>query len=102
MAEFNLTILTPEGKAFEGTASALTVPGQLGSLGVLAHHAPMIAGLQPGVLTVTQGMKTSFFVVGEGVIEVNLGNQVVALVDVARAVSGSEEAKDVLAATLAE
>ena len=96
MPEFSLTLVTPEGTAFDGPADALTAPGQLGSFGLLAHHAPMIAGLKPGIMTVTRGTETSWFAVGEGVLEVSVGNQVTVLVDVAQTASGRQEADQLL------
>ncbi len=45
---FNLTIISPEKKIFEGPVASLVVPAELGYLGVLANHAPLIAKLKPG------------------------------------------------------
>ena len=98
MSTFNLTIVTPAGKAFETPVQTLTAPGEVGSFGVLAHHAPMIAGLKPGIMKVAHDSGISYFVVGEGVLEVNLGNQVMVLVDVAKSATSQDEAENLLAA----
>ena len=45
-----VSILTPEGKVFEGDVYSVSAPGALGSFGVLEGHAPMIAALGTGVL----------------------------------------------------
>ena len=50
MAEktFALSLVTPEGAAFEGEVEMLIVPGAAGEIGVLARHAPLIAMLKAG------------------------------------------------------
>ena len=45
---FDVSLVTPEGPAFEGTAEMIVVPGAAGEIGVLARHAPLIATLQAG------------------------------------------------------
>jgi F-type H+-transporting ATPase subunit epsilon len=42
---FDLSVVTPEGTAFEGEAQMLIVPGAAGEIGVLARHAPLVAML---------------------------------------------------------
>ena len=37
---FDLSVVTPEGAAFEGEANMIVVPGAAGEIGVLARHAP--------------------------------------------------------------
>ena len=50
---YKLSILTPEGRCFEGDVESVTAPGVTGSFGVLSHHAPMVAALQAGIVKVT-------------------------------------------------
>ena len=45
---FDLSLVTPEGPAFEGEVEMLIVPGAAGEIGVLARHAPLIATLKAG------------------------------------------------------
>ena len=45
---FPVSVVTPEGAAFEGDAEMLIVPGQSGEIGVLARHAPLVAMLKAG------------------------------------------------------
>jgi F-type H+-transporting ATPase subunit epsilon len=45
---FALSLVTPEGTAFEGEAEMLIVPGDAGEIGVLARHAPLVALLKAG------------------------------------------------------
>ena len=46
--KFSVALVTPDGPAFEGEAEMLIVPGQIGEIGVLARHAPLIATLKAG------------------------------------------------------
>jgi F-type H+-transporting ATPase subunit epsilon len=45
---FDVSLVTPEGPAYEGEAELIIVPGQAGEIGVLARHAPLIATLKAG------------------------------------------------------
>jgi F-type H+-transporting ATPase subunit epsilon len=45
---FDVSLVTPEGPAFEGEAEMIIVPGAAGEIGVLARHAPLIATLKAG------------------------------------------------------
>lgn len=79
--EFNLTILAPENVIYEGKAVSLIVPSELGFMGVLADHAPLIANLRGGRITVKKdsGEREIFESGGNGFIEV-LKNNVTVLV----------------------
>ena len=45
---FDVSLVTPDGPAYEGEAELIVVPGQAGDIGVLARHAPLIATLKAG------------------------------------------------------
>jgi F-type H+-transporting ATPase subunit epsilon len=45
---FEVSLVTPEGAAFEGEVEMLVVPGDVGEIGVLARHAPLVAMLKAG------------------------------------------------------
>jgi F-type H+-transporting ATPase subunit epsilon len=45
---FSVSLVTPEGPAFEGEVEMLIVPGADGEFGVLARHAPLVALLNAG------------------------------------------------------
>jgi F-type H+-transporting ATPase subunit epsilon len=45
---FAVSLVTPEGAAFEGEVEMLVVPGADGEIGVLARHAPLVAMLNAG------------------------------------------------------
>jgi F-type H+-transporting ATPase subunit epsilon len=48
VATFSVSLVTPEGPAFEGDVEMLIVPGAAGEIGVLARHAPLVAMLKAG------------------------------------------------------
>jgi F-type H+-transporting ATPase subunit epsilon len=48
VASFEVSLVTPEGAAFEGEVEMLVVPGDAGEIGVLARHAPLVAMLKAG------------------------------------------------------
>jgi len=47
---FPAEVLTPEGKIFEGEVEMVSTRTGIGSLGVLANHAPLMAMLEPSEL----------------------------------------------------
>ena len=72
MAEpaFHVRILTEDGVRFEGEAVSVVAPGELGLLGILAHHAPLLTTLAPGPLIVrTSAGAAGRFQVGYGLLE---------------------------------
>ncbi len=72
-------ILTPDKTLFSGDADVVTVPGINGSLQILENHAPMIANLKKGSLSIkSKDGKQQFDVTG-GLVEV-LKNNVIVLV----------------------
>ena len=46
--KFDVSLVTPDGPAFEGAVEMIVVPGAAGEIGVLARHAPLIATLKAG------------------------------------------------------
>jgi F-type H+-transporting ATPase subunit epsilon len=78
---FPVSVVTPEGAAFEGDAEMLIVPGQSGEIGVLARHAPLVAMLKAGSTRVhLDGGEVREFATGPGFFQV-LENRAIALVD---------------------
>ena len=49
---FNLAVISPERKLFEGPAQFVVVPGHDGEIGILHDHAPLMALLGTGALRV--------------------------------------------------
>jgi F-type H+-transporting ATPase subunit epsilon len=48
VATFEVSLVTPDGAAFEGEVEMVIVPGEAGEIGVLARHAPLVAMLKAG------------------------------------------------------
>jgi F-type H+-transporting ATPase subunit epsilon len=80
---FSVSVVTPEGAAFDGEAEMLIVPGAAGEIGVLARHAPLIALLKAGSTRVHTGDgQIQEFATGPGFFQV-LEDRAIALVDAA-------------------
>jgi F-type H+-transporting ATPase subunit epsilon len=78
---FSVSVVTPEGAAFEGDAEMVIVPGAAGEIGVLARHAPLVALLKAGSTRVhTGGGQVKEFATGPGFFQV-LEDRAIALVD---------------------
>jgi F-type H+-transporting ATPase subunit epsilon len=78
---FSVSVVTPEGAAFEGEAEMLIVPGAAGEIGVLARHAPLVAMLKAGSTRVHLGDgNVQEFATGPGFFQV-LEDRAIALVD---------------------
>jgi F-type H+-transporting ATPase subunit epsilon len=78
---YQLTVLAPEAREYEGTVQSLVAPGIEGYFGVLARHAPMVAELTAGELSmVNERGEPEFFAVAGGYLEVGW-DRVVVLAD---------------------
>jgi F-type H+-transporting ATPase subunit epsilon len=80
---FSVSLVTPDGAAFEGEAVMLIVPGADGEIGVLARHAPLIATLKAGSTRVHLGEgddRVREFATGPGFFKVE-HDRAIALVD---------------------
>jgi F-type H+-transporting ATPase subunit epsilon len=82
MATFHFDLVSPEKLAFSGEVDQVDVPGVEGDFGVLAGHAPVVAAIRPGILTViADGTQQKIIVLG-GLAEVS-ENGLTVLADVA-------------------
>ena len=78
---FSVSVVTPNGAAFDGEAEMLIVPGAAGEIGVLARHAPLVAMLKAGSTRVHLGDgNVQEFATGPGFFQV-LEDRAIALVD---------------------
>jgi F-type H+-transporting ATPase subunit epsilon len=71
MATFHFDLVSPARLVFAGDVTQVDVPGVEGDFGVLAGHAPVVATLKPGVLTVFAPGGTQRLVVFGGFAEVS-------------------------------
>ncbi|NIM19708.1 MAG: hypothetical protein GTO51_05625 [Candidatus Latescibacteria bacterium] len=68
---FHLEILTPNGSELDEQVVSIVAPGELGYLGVLANHAPLITTLSIGDLKVTfEGNREKHYRITGGILKV--------------------------------
>src|SRR5271154_834332 len=92
MATFHFDLVSPEKLAFSGEVDQVDVPGVEGDFGVLAGHAPVVAAVRPGILTIiTGGSKQKIIVLG-GLAEVSEKGLTV-LADVATSIDELDRAR---------
>jgi F-type H+-transporting ATPase subunit epsilon len=102
MATFHFELVSPERLLFSGEVDQVDVPGAEGDFGVLAGHAPLVATLRPGILTVFAGGNRERIVVFGGFAEVSpagmtvLADNAVALenLDAARLAAAIKDAEE--------
>lgn len=93
METLNLEVVTPSGLIFKGKAVEITLPGEEGEFGVLAHHASLTTLLKAGVVDIEKEDKSvESIVVNWGVVQVD-EEKVVVLVDGAVAIRGESESE---------
>ncbi|MDO9565015.1 MAG: F0F1 ATP synthase subunit epsilon [Bradyrhizobium sp.] len=92
MATFHFDLVSPEQLAFSGEVDQVDVPGIEGDFGVLADHAPLVAVIRPGILTVTVGGTRHRIIVLGGLAEVSEKGLTV-LADVATSVDDLDRAQ---------
>jgi F-type H+-transporting ATPase subunit epsilon len=71
MATFHFDLVSPEKLAFSGEVDQVDVPGVEGDFGVLAGHAPIVAAVRPGILTITTGGTHQKIIVLGGLAEMS-------------------------------
>ena len=71
MATFHFDLVSPEKIAFSGEVDQVDIPGTEGDFGVLAGHASVIAGVRPGIITVTAGGQREKIIVLGGIAEIS-------------------------------
>jgi F-type H+-transporting ATPase subunit epsilon len=82
---FDLSLVTPEGPAYEGEAEMLIVPGASGEIGVLARHAPLVAMLKAGEIRIKSEGQWQAFAAGPGYFKVQQDRALVLVDDAVRA-----------------
>jgi len=80
--KFDVSLVTPDGAAYEGEVEMIVVPGQIGEIGVLARHAPLIATLRAGATRIHPGggVDVIEYATGPGFFQV-MNDRAIALVD---------------------
>ena len=67
---FSLSIVSPEGNVLKEDVEFVVLPGGLGELGILPNHAPLIAGLDIGVIRYTLNSTIKRVAITGGFVEV--------------------------------
>lgn len=65
-----LEIVTPERLAYSDTVDSVVLPGSEGEMGVLPHHAPLLATLGIGELRIRKGGVEEAFAIVGGFVQV--------------------------------
>ncbi len=82
---FSLSVVTPEGSAYEGEAERLIVPGADGEIGVLARHAPLVAMLKAGEVRIKADGGWTSLASGPGFFQVQKDRAIVLVDDAVKA-----------------
>jgi F-type H+-transporting ATPase subunit epsilon len=67
---FELTIVTPEGEAYQGRVDTVVLPGTEGDFGVLSNHEPFLTALRIGPAEVKTNGETYYAALSGGWAEV--------------------------------
>jgi F-type H+-transporting ATPase subunit epsilon len=79
---FPVEVLTPEGQVFEGDVEMLSTRTEVGEIGVLANHAPLLAMLAPAELRLhLSESEVKRFAQGEGYLQVHSNHALVLVED---------------------
>jgi F-type H+-transporting ATPase subunit epsilon len=70
MSTLHLKIVTPEKLIFDEEVDQVTVSSQEGELGILPHHANLMAKLQPGELQIKKNNKVQSLATGDGFLQI--------------------------------
>ena len=93
MASLHVDVVSAEESLFAGEAKFVALPGEVGELGILPGHTPLISRIRPGTVKIVgvDGSETNIFVAG-GILEVQ-PNVVTVLSDTAIRAEDLDEAK---------
>ncbi|QNM96605.1 F0F1 ATP synthase subunit epsilon [Chitinimonas koreensis] len=100
----HVDVVSAEEQIYSGTAEFLAAPGEMGEIGVLPRHAPLLTRIKPGALRIKVANSNDEEVlvyVSGGILEVQ-PHVVTVLADTAIRGSDLDEAKALEAKKLAE
>ena len=69
MSKLNVEIVTPERRLAQLSADEVIAPGADGLFGVRPGHTPYLSVMQPGPLTVRDGVTSTLYFVSGGFVE---------------------------------
>lgn len=69
--KIHVDIVSAEEEIFSGVANELSAPAEMGEVGILPRHAPLITRLKPGEIKLkVEGKDDQFFYVSGGILEI--------------------------------
>lgn len=77
MKTFQLEIVTPDGRTFQGPVESLVLPAWEGQMGVLPGHEPLVAVMKPGAMRFHADGKDEWLAVSGGFAQVGPAKVVV-------------------------
>ena len=103
MSTIHVDVVSAEESLFSGEATLVSVPGEVGELGILPRHAPLITRIKPGAVRIQRAdtKEEEFVFVAGGIVEVQ-PHCVTVLADTAIRGKDLDEAKANEAKRLAE
>jgi F-type H+-transporting ATPase subunit epsilon len=103
MSTIHVDVVSAEESIFSGEATLVSLPGEVGELGILPKHAPLITRIKPGAVRIQRAdnQEEEFVFVAGGILEVQPGC-VTVLADTAIRGKDLDEAKANEAKRLAE
>jgi F-type H+-transporting ATPase subunit epsilon len=98
-------IVSQDRTVFQGDVDIVVLPGAAGEMGILPHHAPVLAILKYGVIKIRRAGKEELFTVAGGVAEVQPDIVTILAdaaeniedIDITRAKAAKKRAEDALA-----
>ena len=97
----DVQVVSTEGSIYDGVADMVIAPGEMGELGILPQHAPLLTRLRPGELRILHGAETEYLFINGGILEIQ-PDRVTVLADGAERAVDLDEAKAVAAKARAE
>jgi F-type H+-transporting ATPase subunit epsilon len=103
MATIHVDVVSAEESIFSGEAKFVVLPGEMGELGILPRHTPLITRIKAGAVRIERAdnNEEEFVFVNGGILEVQ-PNRVTVLADTAIRGHDLDEAKALEAKKLAE
>jgi F-type H+-transporting ATPase subunit epsilon len=103
MSTIHVDVVSAEESIFSGEATVVSLPGEVGELGILPKHAPLITRIKPGAVRIVRAdnKEVEFVFVAGGILEVQ-PDCVTVLADTAIRGKDLDEAKATEAKRLAE
>ena len=98
-------IVSQDRTVFQGDVDIVVLPGAAGEMGILPHHAPVLAILKYGVIKIRQDGREELFAVAGGIAEVQPDIVTILAdaaeniedIDITRAKAAKKRAEDTLA-----